>query len=103
MVFRTLGLWSVLIAVLMLVIDGTKSFKDEEGWATTTLAEQWNQMSATGFANFRTMVEEQLGSGAWEYGVLMALQIPTWVFFAALGALFYWAGRRRHRIEVFSN
>lgn len=103
MVFRTLGLWSVLIAVLMFVIDATKSFKDEQGWATTTLAEQWNEMSAIGFANFRTMVEEQLGSGAWEYGVLMALQIPTWIFFAVLGALFYWAGRRRHRIEVFSN
>lgn len=103
MVFRTLGLWSVLIAVLTLVIDATKSFKDEQSWVTTTLAEQWNDMSATGYAAFQAMVVEQLGPKAWENGVFLALQIPTWVFFAVLGALFYWAGRRRHRIEVFSN
>ena len=47
MMLRVLGVWSLLLAMVVLTIDGTKSLASSEGqWIATPLGEHWFKLDA---------------------------------------------------------
>lgn len=100
---RILGVWSLLVAMVALTIDGTRSLADEGPFAITALAEHWQQLSDTSLQAFRGAVESAVAPWLWDPVIWSLLQMPTWVFFTALGLLLYWLGQRRRRPDVYSN
>lgn len=104
MMLRVLGVWSLLVAMVALTIDGTQSLASGEGqWVVTPLGQHWFKLHAASLNISQAAVERHVAPWLWDPVILTVLQIPTWIFFGVLGLLLYRAGRRRRRLDVFRN
>lgn len=104
LILRVLGVWSLLVAMVALTIDGTQSLASGEGqWIVTPLGEHWYKLNAASLSLAQAAVERHVVPWLWDPVVLSILQVPTWVFFGALGLLLYWMGQRRRGVDVYEN
>jgi hypothetical protein len=102
-VSRVIGVWLLLVAMIALVVDGTKSLGNGGRIVVTPLAAQWQSLSPSSYQAARKAVDGALGAGVWSHSLVPVLDLPTWAIFGLLGLLFYWLGQKRRRIEVFIN
>lgn len=104
MILRALGVWSLLVAMVALTIDGTQSLASGEGqWIVTPLGEHWFKLHAASLNTAQAAVERHVAPWLWDPVILSILQVPTWVFFGVLGLLLYWLGQRRRGVDVYEN
>lgn len=102
-ILRTLGVWSLLAAMITLTIDGTKSLATPGQLQMTRLGETWYQISSDSLSMLQAGVERHVHPFLWDPVIMAILQVPTWIFFTGLGLLLYWLGRRRERQSVYIN
>jgi hypothetical protein len=69
--------------------------------ATPVLA-HWQSVAPTSLDATRSFVTKRLRPWVWDAGSA-PLRLPSFVFFAALGALLGYLGRHRRRVEIFVN
>lgn len=100
---RILGIWSLLVAMVALTIDATKSLAGQEKWIVTPLGEYWFKLSSASLNASQAAIQRHVHPYLWDPIILNILQTPAWVFFTILGLLFYWIGRRRTHKNVYSN
>jgi len=101
---RVLGVWSLLVAMIALTIDGTKSLASGEGqWIATPLGEHWFKLNASSLNGAQAAIERHVHPFLWDPVVISLLQVPSWILFGVLGIALYWFGRRRHHLNVYEN
>ena len=100
---RLLGSWSMIVAVVALVADVTRSAALGNGIVFTSLGRQWFELGPASLNAFQAMLERNVHPLAWDPVATFVLETPTWVVFATLGLLLYIAGRRRERVNIFAN
>jgi len=94
--FRTLATVSLAAAVIMAVVDATRTLAASE-LVMTPLAESWAAVSPATFAALRDFVVTTIHPLVWDPAVLAVLALPGFAVFAALALLFYAIGHRRQR------
>jgi len=102
MVFRVLGTWSLLVSVIALVVDVTRSMSADT-LVMTRLGEHWFQLNAASLNAAQAAVQRYVLPALWDPVILTLLKTPTWIVFAVLGILLLWIGRRRERPDVYVN
>jgi len=102
MVFRILGTWFLLAGVVALVIDITRTLAADT-LVMTRLGEHWFQFHSASLNASQAGVQRYVHPAVWDPVILSLLQTPTWVVAMALGILLILIGRRRRRLDVFSN
>ncbi len=100
---RLLGSWSLLVAIIALVADITRSLALGSGLAFTTLERQWMDLSPATLDALQATLERSVSPYAWDPVATFVLETPTWVIFATIGVLLYLSGRRRERVNIFAN
>ena len=100
--FRFLAAVFLLIAVFAAVYDGTRTLAAEK-LVTTSLLEHWSTLAPTLLDTARGAVKRSTHPLVWDVGLSKLLLLPASAVFAALGAIFAYAGRRRRRANVFAN
>lgn len=101
---RVLSRPLLLLAVIALVYDGTRSISTGNGsLIVTSLGEHWSAFAPTTLQNAQTTVRRRVHPALWDDGMARLLRVPSWLVFGALGIGLAWAGRRRHEIKVFAN
>ena len=97
--FRLVGTWLIGMAVILLIIDGTRSLA-ANGLVMTSLGETWLTIHADSLVVVRSFLASRF------FGPLLAtlvdtiLSLPGWLVLAVPGALVAWLGRTR-RARVF--
>jgi hypothetical protein len=94
LVLRLLGTWLLGIALILLIIDGTKSLA-ASSLVLTSLEEIWNWLHADSLAGFRLFLESRLFGPLIEPVAEATLALPGWLVLAVPGALLAWLGRSR--------
>ena len=102
-ILRLLGSWSMIVAIVALVADVTRSLALGTGIAFTSLGKQWFELGRGSLNAFQAMLERYVHPYAWDPVATFVLETPTWVIFATIGLLLYLAGRRRERVDIFAN
>lgn len=102
-ILRTLGVWSLLAAMVALTLDGTRALATPGQFQMTRLGETWFRISSDTLNMFQAGVERHVHPFLWDPVIMSILQVPTWVFFTGLGLLLYWLGRRREHQSVYIN
>lgn len=103
MVWRWLGGWCVVVAILALVRDATHAWYGGSGLVATSLGKQWAELHPSSLADAEAAVKAHLGPWAWSPVVSSVLEQPTFVVFLVFAALLYLLGRRRRRVNIFAN
>ena len=95
-IFRVLATLSLAVAVIMAVIDATRSIAASI-WVLTPLAESWQAVSPDTFAAAAGFVTKATLPMLWDPAALALLSLPGFAVFAGLALLFYLVGRRPER------
>lgn len=104
MMLRVLGAWSLILAMVIVTIDGTKSLASGEGqWIATPLGEHWFKLHAPSLNTAQAAIERYVDPLIWDPVIVSLLLAPSWIVFAVLGLLLYWLGRKRRRIDMYDN
>ena len=101
---RALSRPLLLLAVIALVYDGTRSIGTGNGsLIVTSLGEYWSAFAPTSLQNAQTAVRRRLHPALWDDGMARLLRVPSWLVFGAISVGLAWAGRRRNEVKVFVN
>ena len=104
LIVRVLGVWSLVLAMVVLTIDGTKSLAlGDERWYMTPLGEHWFNLDAPSLNLSQALIERYVHPFLWEPLIVSLLQVPTWMFFGLLGLVLYRIGRKRRGLDVYDN
>ncbi len=95
-IFRVLATVSLAIAVIMSVLDATRSIA-ADALVLTPLSESWRAVSSGTYEAAEAAVSEVIAPYAWDPVVLTLLSAPGFAVFLVLALLFYMIGRRRER------
>ncbi len=92
----------LLIAVVALVYDGTRTLAGGSGLILTPLAEHWQALHPQSLAGFKAVLAK-LHPLAWELGGQRLIRLPAWFVVGAIGFVLAWIGRKRHTPNVYIN
>ena len=97
---RLLGTWLLGVALILLIIDGTRSLGANQ-LMLTSLAADWTWVHADSLAAVREFVAGRFFGLVLEPVTEAILAFPGWAVLAVPGALIAWMGRsRRTRLFV---
>lgn len=94
--FRVFATFSLATAVVMAVVDATRSLAASQP-VTTPLAESWAAVSPSTLGALRDFVATSVHPLAWDPVSLAVLDLPGFAVFAVLALVFYIVGHRRER------
>jgi hypothetical protein len=100
LLLRILGTVLIAFAVILLIIDGTKSL-GANALVFTSLADTWTTLQPDSLAMVRQFFETRLFGPVLDTVVSAVLSFPGWAVIGVPGLLLAWAGRsRRERMFI---
>jgi hypothetical protein len=99
---RVIARLLLIAAMLALVYDGTRTLAAGSGIIVTPLLDHLQTLAPQMLAWLKATLA-RLHPLAWDAGALRIMRMPSWLVIGALGFLLAWAGRKRHRVNVFVN
>jgi hypothetical protein len=99
LVLRLLGTWLVGIALILLIIDGTRSLA-ASALVMTPLGDTWLSLHPQSLADVRAFLASRFFGPVLETVVTAILTLPGWLVLGVPGAFIAWLGRTR-RARVF--
>ena len=93
---RLLSMVLLAVAVIMVVLDATRSIAAGTV-VMTPLGASWMALSPQSLAGFKELVEANLPGLFWDPAMMAILGLPGYVVFGVLSLLAALAGRRRER------
>ncbi len=102
LLIRITGIWLMLLAVVALVIDGTKSLSSSQ-LIWTSLGGQWTYINEKSLIATQMFIETKIHTILWNPFIYSVLLWPSWAIIGPLGLFFYWLARKRHHTQTFVN
>jgi hypothetical protein len=99
---RLLASVLLLVAVIAIVFDGTRSLAAHT-LVLTSLGENWAKIAPATLNAARNAVQRYTHPLVWDLGIRKLLLLPSWVVFGVLGVVVAYVGRQRRRVNVFAN
>jgi hypothetical protein len=100
LLLRVLGTILIAFAMILLIIDGTKSL-GANALVFTSLADTWTSLQPDSLVAVRQFLETRLFGPILDTVVSAVLGFPGWAVVGVPGLLLAWAGRsRRERIFI---
>jgi hypothetical protein len=96
LLFRLLAMLALAVAVIMAVLDATRTIAAEQ-LVLTPLAESWTTASPDTLETVRGFVQDRVHPLFWDPVLVRILELPGFVVFAALAFLLYAIGRKPRR------
>ncbi|MDZ5697240.1 hypothetical protein [Chelativorans sp. M5D2P16] len=100
-VLRLLSMLSLAVAVIMAVVDATRTVA-VEALTFTPLGESWRAVSPETYRSVGDAVID-VHPWLWDPVATAILSLPGWAVFAALALVFYAAGHRRPRHGTYAS
>jgi hypothetical protein len=92
----------LLLAVVALVYDGTRTLAGGSGIVITSLGDHWQSFHPGGLEMLRGL-SRRVHPVFWDQGVVRLLRLPSWLVIGVLGLLLAYIGRKRHKVNVYIN
>ncbi len=93
----------LLLAVVALVYDGTRTLAGGSGIVITPLLEHWQAMAPRSLTALQGFTIRVLSPAAWDGVMLRVVMLPAWLTVGVLGFVLAWLGRKPQRTKVFIN
>jgi hypothetical protein len=99
LLLRLLGTWLLGMALILLIIDGTRSLA-ANAIIMTSLGDTWMGLHAESLVEAKRFLASRFFGPLLETAVTVVLGLPGWVVLGVPGAFIAWLGRTR-RARVF--
>jgi hypothetical protein len=92
--FRSLGLFCLAAAFVLVIVDGMKSIGDNRLTVTSVRA-LWELLNAASLAKLQPLISHYAGGILWDPGMVAVLAAPSWALVGGFGIVFLLLGRRK--------
>lgn len=92
--FRLLGTWLIGIALVLLIVDGTRMLAVTE-FVYTPLHQTWEALDSASLSGLREIVVTRMHAAIWNSLIWPLLSLPGWALFGLPGLMFAIAGAKR--------
>ena len=101
-IFKFIGSWLLAAAALAVVNDVTRGLAPGTRFAFLSMRGLWQMIHETSFLAAQGALT-RLHPWLWDPLTLGILKLPAWFLLGVLGLALCYLGRRRHRVELFTN
>lgn len=102
-VFRFLAAVFLLVAVIALVTDISAPISAGRPFSATTVEAQWRELAPATLKSTKIAVEQAAAPWLWNFVIWPVLSVPTFLLFGLLSLWCGYAGRRRHKVNIYVN
>ena len=100
---KFVGSWFLAMAALAFVNDMTRGLAPGPPFSFLSMRGLWQMLHEGSLTALQGAVERSVHTLAWDPAVMAILKLPAWVVLASIGAALCYLGRRRRRVEIYSN
>lgn len=100
---RVLARPLLIVAVIALAYDGTRTLAGGSGLVMTSVADHLASLAPKSMDAIRALVSSRLHPVLWDHAIAPLVRLPAWLFAGVLGLLLGWIGRRRRDVRIFVN
>ena len=102
-ILRLIGSWFLIAAMIAIVYDGTKSMSNPDHWVITSFVDHWRNLHPASLDALQNSTVTGLHPLVWDPLILGIMSLPGWLFTGGIGVLLYYLGRKRTRMNIYSN
>jgi hypothetical protein len=103
LVLRIIARIFLLVALIALVSDGTRTIANGEGIVVTSALAYWAEVAPTMLENLKRTLSVKIHPLFWDGVLVPLLSLPAWLFLGGLAAIFLYIGRKRRETKIFVN
>ncbi|MFN3746044.1 MAG: hypothetical protein ACK4TL_15190 [Hyphomicrobiaceae bacterium] len=103
LVLRILARILLLVALIALVSDGTRTIANGEGLVVTSALAYWAEVAPTMLENLKRTLSVKIHPLFWDGMVVPLLSLPAWLVLGGLATIFLYIGRKRRETKIFVN
>lgn len=100
---KFIGSWFLAMATLALVNDYTHAPASGAKFAFLSMRGLWQMFHEASLASWQGLVQKSLHPLLWDPVMLAVLKLPAWFVLGVIGAGLCFLGRRRRRVELYTN
>jgi hypothetical protein len=93
----------LLIALIALVSDGTRTIANDSGIVITSALQYWNEVAPTMLENLKRTLSLKIHPLFWDGLLVPLLSLPAWIVLAGSALLILFFARRRRKTNIYVN
>lgn len=93
----------LLVALIALLNDGTRSIASDQGLVITSLLEHWQSLAPASLEAVKQTIYLKVHPLVWDQVVARPLRLPAWLAIGLLALMLSFFGRRRRQVQIFAN
>lgn len=100
---RVLARIFLLIALIALVSDGTRTIANDSGLVVTSALQYWAELAPTMLENVKRTLSLKIHPVFWDGVIVPLLSLPAWIVLGGSALLILYFARKRHKTNIFVN
>lgn len=93
----------LLIALIALVSDGTRTIANDRGLVITSALQYWGEIAPVMLENLKRTLSLKIHPLFWDGIMVPLLSLPAWMFLAGSALIIIFLARKRHKTNIFVN
>jgi hypothetical protein len=93
----------LLIALIALVSDGTRTIANDSGIVITSALQYWTEVAPTMLENFKRTLSLKIHPLFWDGLLVPLLSLPAWIVLAGSAMLILFFARKRRKTNIYVN
>ena len=93
----------LVVALLALVSDGTRTLATDSGLVVTSFLEHWTDLAPASLETVKRTLSLKVHPALWDSGLARLLALPAWLVLGVTAVILAYAARKRRRLNVYAN
>jgi hypothetical protein len=100
---RILARVLLVVALIALVSDGTRTLATDGGIIVTSFMQHWTDLAPTSLETVKRTLSLKVHPLLWDGFLAPILALPAWLVLGVFAVLIAYVGRKRQRLNVYAN
>lgn len=93
----------MLVALIALVSDGTRTIANGSGVVVTSFLQYWAELAPIGLDTAKRTLSVKIHPLFWDVVLVPLLSMPAWLFLGGVAMIVAFLARKRQRTNVYAN
>ncbi|HWV82390.1 MAG TPA: hypothetical protein VNZ50_13240 [Hyphomicrobiaceae bacterium] len=100
---RILARIFLLVALIALVSDGTRTIANDSGLVVTSALQYWAELAPAMLENVKRTLSLKIHPAFWDGVIVPLLSLPAWIVLGGSALLILYLARKRRKTNIFVN
>ncbi len=93
----------MVVALLALVSDGTRTIATDGGIVVTSFIEHWADLAPASLDAVKRTLSLKVHPALWDSVIARLLALPAWLVLGVVAVIIGYSARKRRRLNVYAN